>query len=173
MGHGLRDRPFGDGPSCVGTDCGDEYTRERPAIEVDSCLSSRSVTRVLERVFQQHGKPESLCCDDGPEFTSWHFLARSEVQQIRLIHVQPGRSMQNGRMVSFNGRLRDELLLDLDGSFGADSTKEVGDLGIQRSALGAAFSLATRLRGARHWHDSARVLGPRDRVQPSRVVFGA
>ena len=49
-------------------------------------------------------------CDNGPEFTSRHFLAWCEEQQIRLIHIQPGRPMQNGRVESFNGRLRDECL---------------------------------------------------------------
>lgn len=88
----------------------DEYTRECLAIEVDSCLSSRRVTRVLEWVIQQRGKPEALRCDNGPEFTSRHFLAWCEEQQIRLIHIQPGRPMQNGRVESFNGRLRDECL---------------------------------------------------------------
>jgi putative transposase len=88
----------------------DEYTRECLAIEVDSCLSSRRATRVLEWVIQQRGKPEAIRCDNGPEFTSRHFLAWCEEQQIRLIHIQPGRPMQNGRVESFNGRLRDECL---------------------------------------------------------------
>jgi putative transposase len=88
----------------------DEYTRECLAIEVDSCLSSRRVTRVLEWVIQRRGKPEAMRCDNGPEFTSRHFLAWCEEQQIRLIHIQPGRPMQNGRVESFNGRLRDECL---------------------------------------------------------------
>jgi putative transposase len=88
----------------------DEYTRECLAIEVDSCLSSRRVTRVLEWAIQQRGKPEALRCDNGPEFTSRHFLAWCEEQQVRLIHIQPGRPMQNGRVESFNGRLRDECL---------------------------------------------------------------
>ena len=88
----------------------DEYTRECLAIEVDSCLSSQRVTRVPEWVIQQRGKPEALRCDNGPEFTSRHFLAWCEEQQIRLIHIQPGRPMQNGRVESFNGRLRDECL---------------------------------------------------------------
>jgi len=88
----------------------DEYTRECLAIEVDSCLSSRRVTRALEWAIQWRGKPEALRCDNGPEFTSRHFLAWCEEQQIRLIHIQPGRPMQNGRVESFNGRLRDECL---------------------------------------------------------------
>jgi len=32
----------------------------------------------------------------------------AEERRIQLIHIQPGRPMQNGRIESFNGRLRDE-----------------------------------------------------------------
>jgi len=74
----------------------DEYTRECLAIEVDSCLSSRRVTRVLEWAIGQRGKPEALRCDNGPEFSSRHFLAWCEEQQIRLVHIQPGRRCRTG-----------------------------------------------------------------------------
>jgi putative transposase len=88
----------------------DSYTRECLAIEVDSCLSSRRVTRALEWIIQQRGAPERLRCDNGPEFTSRHFLGWCEERRIQLIHIQPGKPMQNGRIESFNGRLRDECL---------------------------------------------------------------
>jgi putative transposase len=88
----------------------DNYTRECLAIEVDSCLSSQRVTRVLEWVMEQRGTPEGVRCDNGPEFTSRHFLAWCEERRIGLLHIQPGRPMQNGYVESFNGRLRDECL---------------------------------------------------------------
>ena len=88
----------------------DNYTRECLAIEVDSCLSSRRVTRVLEWVIEQRGAPEAIRCDNGPEFTSRHFLSWCEQRRIGLVHIQPGRPMQNGHVESFNGRLRDECL---------------------------------------------------------------
>jgi putative transposase len=88
----------------------DNYTRECLAMEVDSCLSSRRVTRVLEWVIEQRGAPQAVRCDNGPEFTSRHFLGWCEQQRIGLIHIQPGRPMQNGRVESFHGRLRDECL---------------------------------------------------------------
>ncbi len=46
----------------------DNYTRECLAIEVDSCLSSRRVTRVLEWIIQQRGSPAAIRCDNGPKF---------------------------------------------------------------------------------------------------------
>lgn len=88
----------------------DSHTRECPAIEVDTGLSSKRVTRVLDWVIDQRGKPEVLRCDNGPEFTSRHFLAWSEEKGITLRHIQPGKPMQNGHVESFNGRFRDECL---------------------------------------------------------------
>lgn len=88
----------------------DSFTRECLALEVDSCLSSRRVTRVLDWVIEQRGAPEAIRCDNGPEFTSRHYLSWCEDRKIRTVHIQPGRPMQNGYVESFNGRFRDECL---------------------------------------------------------------
>jgi len=88
----------------------DTFTRECLTLEVDSSLSSQRVTRALEHAIEQRGLPESIRCDNGPELTSRHFLGWCEERKIQLIHIQPGRPMQNGHVESFNGRLRDECL---------------------------------------------------------------
>lgn len=88
----------------------DSYTRECPVIGVASGIGSRQVTQILERVIAERGKPKALRCDNGPEFTSRHFLAWCEQQGITVIHIQPGKPMQNGHVESFNGRFRDECL---------------------------------------------------------------
>ena len=88
----------------------DNFTRECPAIEVDRCLSAQRITRVLDWVIAQRGQPQATRCDNGPEFTSRHFLAWCEERRIRLDLIEPGRSMQNGFIESFNGRFRDECL---------------------------------------------------------------
>jgi putative transposase len=88
----------------------DSYTRVSPAIEVATGICSRKVTRTLERIIGERGKPQALRCDNGPEFTSRHFLGWCEEQGITVIHIQPGKPMQNGHVESFNGRLRDECL---------------------------------------------------------------
>jgi len=46
----------------------DSYTRERLAIETDSCLSSRRVTRTLDWIIAQRRKPRVIRSDNGPEF---------------------------------------------------------------------------------------------------------
>jgi putative transposase len=88
----------------------DSFTRECPAIEVDTSLCSRRVTRVLDRVIEERGKPEVIRSDNGPEFTSRHFLVWCEEKGIKLTHIQPGKPTQNGHIESFNGRFRDECL---------------------------------------------------------------
>ena len=52
----------------------DSYTKESLAIEVNTGISSRQVTRVLERVIEERGVPGAIRCDNGPEFTSLYFI---------------------------------------------------------------------------------------------------
>jgi putative transposase len=88
----------------------DACTRECLALEVDTSFASGRVTRVLERLVAERGTPMAIRCDNGPELTSRHFLAWCVERKIELVHIQPGRPMQNGRVESFNGRLREECL---------------------------------------------------------------
>ena len=73
-------------------------------------VASRRVTRVLEEIVVERGAPQAIRCDNGPELTSRHFLAWCIDRKIELVHIQPGRPMQNGRVESFNGRMREECL---------------------------------------------------------------
>jgi len=88
----------------------DDCTRECPALEVDTCLGSLRVRRVLDRVVQERGLPEAIVVDNGPEFRSRAFTAWSEERGVRLEFIQPGKPVQNAYVESFNGRLRDECL---------------------------------------------------------------
>ena len=88
----------------------DEYTRECPALEVDTSLGGLRVRRVLDRVAQQRGLPEAIVLDNGPEFRSRALAAWSEERGVRLEFIQPGKPVQNAYVESFNGRLRDECL---------------------------------------------------------------
>jgi len=88
----------------------DAYTRECLALQVDTSFASRRVTRVLEGIIAERGMPRAIRCDNGPELTSRHFLAWCIERKIELVHIQPGRPMQNGQVESFHGKLRDECL---------------------------------------------------------------
>src|SRR5271157_1209366 len=88
----------------------DEYTRESLALPVDTSFASRRVTRELERILAEREKPLAIRCDNGPEFTSRHFLAWCLERGIELVHIQPGKPQQNGYVESFTGKMRDECL---------------------------------------------------------------
>jgi putative transposase len=68
------------------------------------------MTRVLEELLRERGKPAPLRCDNGPEFISRHFLAWNLERNIAVVHVEPGRPVQNAYVESFHGRLREECL---------------------------------------------------------------
>ena len=88
----------------------DVYTRECLALEVDTGFASRRVTRVLDEVITRRDRPAAIRCDNGPEFTSRHFLAWSNEERIELRHIQPGKPTENAHVESFHGRLREECL---------------------------------------------------------------
>ncbi len=48
----------------------DDFNREVLAIEVDLNLPALRIIRVLDGIAQQHGYPEKLRCDNGPELVS-------------------------------------------------------------------------------------------------------
>lgn len=88
----------------------DEFTRECLAIEVDTSLSGGRVVRVLEQLCKEHGLPEALITDNGPEFTSRALDNWAYRTGVELRFIQPGKPSQNAFVESFNGHFRDECL---------------------------------------------------------------
>jgi putative transposase len=88
----------------------DSYTKESLAIEVHTSISSRQVARVLDRVIAERGVPDAIRCDNGPEFISRYFTEWGKQRSVSVVHIQPGKPVQNGYIESFNGRFRDECL---------------------------------------------------------------
>jgi putative transposase len=88
----------------------DVYTRECLTLEASSGFGSRQVTRELEKIVAKRGAPEAIRCDNGPEFTSRHFLAWALEGKIELVHIEPGKPVQNAFVESFHGKLREECL---------------------------------------------------------------
>ena len=88
----------------------DCHTRECLALEVDTSMPSRRVTRTLKRIIEQRGQPIAIRSDNGPEYTSRHYLAWCIEHKIDAVHIQPGKPTQNAHVESFHGRLRDECL---------------------------------------------------------------
>ena len=88
----------------------DDYSRECPAIEVDTSLGGRRVVGVLERLGELRGLPEVITVDNGPEFAGKALDEWAYRRGIKLAFIRPGKPIENAFAESFNGRLRDECL---------------------------------------------------------------
>ena len=89
----------------------DTFTRESPAIEVDTSISGERVARVLDRIIAERGAvPEEIVMDNGPEMTSRALDQWAYERGVRLRFIAPGKPVENCFIESFNGRLRDECL---------------------------------------------------------------
>ena len=88
----------------------DEVTRECLALEVDSSITGRKVTAVLNRIAIFRGMPKEILTDNGPEFTSNAMNAWAYDHKVEQVFIDPGKPMQNGYTESFNGKFRAECL---------------------------------------------------------------
>jgi len=88
----------------------DEFTRECLAIEVARRLRSDDVLQVLADLMVQHGSPDYIRSDNGPEFTAKAVRAWLARIKVKTLFIEPGSPWENGFNESFNGKLRDELL---------------------------------------------------------------
>lgn len=88
----------------------DDFNREALAIEINSSLCAKRITRVLDRLILERGKPQSVRVDNGPEFTGKDFEWWCKEHGISIHYIQPGRPMQNGFIERFNGSYRREIL---------------------------------------------------------------
>jgi len=87
-----------------------EYSRECLAIVVERQIKSDDVLDCLTDLFIQHGSPEYLRSDNGPEFTANLVREWLHKLNIQTLYIEPGSPWENGYNESFNGKLRDELL---------------------------------------------------------------
>ena len=88
----------------------DDYSRESPAIEVDTSLSGLRVARVLDRLAQTRGLPGIITVDNGPEFAGKALDEWAYRNGVKLNFIRPGKPVENAFIESFNGRFRDECL---------------------------------------------------------------
>lgn len=88
----------------------DEFTREGLAIHVGTSLPSSKVRAVLNGLFAEHGRPQFLRSDNGPEFIAQVLKAWLMGQEAETMYIDPGCPWQNGFGESFNGKVRDECL---------------------------------------------------------------
>ena len=99
-----------DGRSIRALTIVDAFTKECPAIEVDTSLTGVRIVRVLERLAATGRKPQVIVADNGPELISQALDAWAYCHGVVLHHIEPGKPTQNAFIESFNGKLRDECL---------------------------------------------------------------
>lgn len=88
----------------------DDATHEAVAIIPAHSIGGEHLTRLLDEVCAQRGKPWIIRSDNGPEFTGRAMLNWAHRNGIALKLIEPGKPNQNAYVESFNGRLRDECL---------------------------------------------------------------
>ena len=88
----------------------DNFSRECPAIEVDTSLGGARVVTVLDRLSEARGTPEVITVDNGPEFLGKALDEWAYRKGVKLDFIRPGKPIENAYAESFNGRLRDECL---------------------------------------------------------------
>jgi transposase InsO family protein len=88
----------------------DEHTRECLAIRVERRLNSRDVIEVLAEAMIEHGIPEYIRSDNGPEFVARELRKWLAQTGTATLYIEPGSPWENGYCESFNSKLRDEFL---------------------------------------------------------------
>ena len=88
----------------------DDYNREGLNIDVDLSMPARRVIQSLERLVEWRGKPNSIRCDNGPEYISQALRDWAQAIGIEIKYIQPGKPTQNAYIERFNRTVRQEYL---------------------------------------------------------------
>ncbi|WDA39227.1 IS3 family transposase (plasmid) [Sphingobium sp. YC-XJ3] len=88
----------------------DEFSRECLAMVPLRRFRSNDVIDVLADLFIEHGPPEHIRSDNGPEFVAHAVREWLGRLGVTTLYIEPGSPWENGYIESFNARLRDELL---------------------------------------------------------------
>ena len=88
----------------------DNFTRESPGIGVGVSCKGTDVVGFLEKAIQEHGKPEVIKVDNGPEFISKELDLWAYGRGVKLDFSRPGKPTDNAFIESFNSRFRQECL---------------------------------------------------------------
>jgi putative transposase len=88
----------------------DEYTRQCHCIHADRAIKASDVLALLQEAIREHGAPECIRSDNGPEFIAKAIQGWLAESGIKTLYIDPGCPWQNGYAESFNSRFREECL---------------------------------------------------------------
>ncbi len=80
----------------------DDFNREGLAIEGDFPLPSERVIQSSWNRSWGGGKPNTIRCDNGPEYVSCHLQVWAVKNRIRIGCIQPGKLQQNAYVERYN-----------------------------------------------------------------------
>jgi len=90
----------------------DDFTKESPGILASRSISGQGVADFLDYLAEIGPLPDTIVCDNGPEFTSMALDRWADGCHLKLWFIQPGKPQQNAFIESFKGKFRDECLND-------------------------------------------------------------
>ena len=88
----------------------DDFNREALHIEVDTSITSHRLVRIFEQLRRDHGLPQVLRTDNGPEFLGEAFVMWAKEHGMAIRYIQPGKPNQNAYIERFNRTFREEVL---------------------------------------------------------------
>jgi putative transposase len=88
----------------------DDFNRKAITVEAELSFPALGVVQVMKRAIEEHGKPDRVRVDNGPEFLALDFTRWCEAQGIEIGYIQPGKPMQNGYVERFNRTYRQDVL---------------------------------------------------------------
>lgn len=88
----------------------DDFNREVLHIEVDTSINSLRLIRVSEQLKRDHGLPQVVRSDNGPEFLGEAFIQWLKENGVAIQYIQPGKPNQNAYIERFNRTFREEVL---------------------------------------------------------------
>jgi putative transposase len=88
----------------------DEHTKEVHVLRPERRIGSADVINLVRAAIAEHGAPEFIRSDNGPEFIAKDLQQWLADQKIKTIYITPASPWENGFVESFHSRFRDECL---------------------------------------------------------------
>jgi transposase InsO family protein len=88
----------------------DEFSRQGLTVRLGRSMTATDVTRILDELFRQHGRPVCIRSDNGPELVARHVQNWLKDKHVDAHYIDPGSPWQNAYCESFNSIFRTTCL---------------------------------------------------------------
>ena len=88
----------------------DEYSKECHSLRPRRSYRAENVIEVLEELIEEHGAPQFIRSDNGPEFIAYAIQDWLKKRGIKTHYITPGSPWEQCYIESFHDKLRDEFL---------------------------------------------------------------